>query len=178
MKPPPDQVAATVEVPEKRSSTAITLVPDVPGLPCVADHEIIVCVTSCGWKDPPLIPQSVRGALAFDTSARTGLAAPWSCSTASWAAGVLTQLACMAAHEGTATGLGSALGEGEGLGVGVSSGLGLGLAAGDGLVRLAAALEAGASGPLAGQPPDPPGRGQPGRGGNNPVPPGPSHKTG
>jgi len=124
----------------------------VPGLPCVADHEIIVCVTSCGWKDPPLIPQSVRGALAFDTSARTGLAAPWSCSTASWAAGVLTQLACMAAHEGTATGLGSALGEGEGLGVGVSSGLGLVLAAGDGLVRLAAALEAGASGPLAVQP--------------------------
>src|SRR5947209_18924159 len=151
MKPPPDQVAATVEVPEKSASTAITLVPDVPGLPCVADHEIIVCVTSCGWKDPPLIPQSVRGALALDTSARTGLAAPWSCSTASWAAGVLTQLACMAAHEGTATGLGSALGEGDGLGVGVSSGLGLGLGAGDGLVRLAAALEAGASGPLAGQ---------------------------
>lgn len=78
MKPPPDQLAATVLVPVKRSSTAMTLVPAVPGLPCVADHEIIVWVTSWGEKLPPLIPHRVRGALALVTSARTGLGAPWS----------------------------------------------------------------------------------------------------
>src|SRR5690242_1086349 len=133
MKPPPDQVAATVEVPLKRSRTAMTLVPELPGLPWVADHEIIVWVASWGWNEPPLMPQMVCGAFGSATSASTGLAAPWSCSTASWAAGLPTQLAWRAAHAGTATGVGSALGDGEGLGVGLSSGLGLELAWGDGL---------------------------------------------
>src|SRR5712664_4474232 len=147
MKPPPDQVAATVEVPVKRSSTATTLVPALLGLPWVADHEIIVWVTSCGWNDPPLIPQSVRGTLALETSARTGLAAPWSSSTASCGAGVLTQLACRAAQAGTTTGLGSGLGEGIGLGLGLSCGLATGLVVGVGVERLAPGLGWGDSGP-------------------------------
>ena len=46
MKPPPDQVAATVEMSLNRSRTAMTLVPAVPGLPWVAYHEIMVWVTS------------------------------------------------------------------------------------------------------------------------------------
>jgi hypothetical protein len=64
---------------------------------------------------------------------------------------VLTQLACRAAQAGTAIGLGSGLGEGEGLGLGLSAGLGLAVV-GDGVVRLAAGLGCGASGPLAVQP--------------------------
>src|SRR5260370_16505515 len=122
MKLPPDQVAATVDVPVKRSSTAITLVPGALGLPCVAYHEIIVCVTSSGWKAPPLIPHRVRGALALETSASTGLAVPWSWSTASCAAGPLTQLPCRAAQAGTTTGLGWTLGAPPALGVGPSPG--------------------------------------------------------
>src|SRR5207245_2145592 len=50
MKPPPDQVAATVEMSLNRSRTAMTLVPAVPGLHWVAYHEIRVWVTSCGWR--------------------------------------------------------------------------------------------------------------------------------
>ena len=48
MKLPPDQLAAMVEVPVNRSSTAITLVPPAVGEPCVACQEIIVWVTSWG----------------------------------------------------------------------------------------------------------------------------------
>ena len=151
MNPPPDHVAATVDVPLKRSSTAITLVPELPGLPCVANHEIIVCVTSWGEKDPPLMPQIVRGDLGLVTSASTGLGAPWSSRTASSATGLPPQLACRAAQAGTTTGLGWGLGEGDGLGLGVSVGVALGLAARLGLC-LAVGLFTGASGPLAVQP--------------------------
>src|SRR5690349_12847762 len=76
MNPPPGHVAAMVDVPLNRSSTASTLVPELPGLPWVAYHEIIVWVTSCGWKLPPLMPQMVFGAFALVTSARTRLGAP------------------------------------------------------------------------------------------------------
>src|SRR5712691_3040265 len=124
MKLPPDQVAAMVDVPVKRSSTAITLVPLAVGDPWLAYHEIIVWVTSCGWNAPPLIPHSVRGALGVETSASTGLGAPWSISIASCAAGWLGQLACSAAHDGTVTGRGCTVGIGLGLGVGLSAGLG------------------------------------------------------
>src|SRR5437899_12834829 len=117
MKPPPDQVAAIVEPPLNRSSAAIRLVPALLGLPWVAYQEIIDWVTSWGWNEPPLMPQSVRGAFALETSASTGLEPPWSWSTASWAAGVPTQLECRAAHAGTAIGLGSGIGVGVGLGL-------------------------------------------------------------
>ena len=149
MKPPPDQVAATVDVPVNRSSTAITLVPGASTPPWVAYQEIMVWVTRTGWKVPPLIPQSVRGAFASETSARTGLAAPWSWSTASCAVGALTQLPWRAAHAGTTTGLGSTVGDADALGVGIGLGVGGGLEGGVGVVRLAAGLEAGASGPFA-----------------------------
>ena len=79
----------------------------------------------------------------------TGVDEPWSCSTASCAAGALTQLPCRAAHAGTTTGLGSAVGEADGLGVGLELGAGVGLAVGAGVVRLAAGLDAGVSGPFA-----------------------------
>ncbi len=55
------------------------------------------------------------------------------------------QLACMAAQDGTATGLAAGLGAGEGLGVGVGGRLGEGMgdalttAEGDGLLRKAVA---------------------------------------
>jgi len=87
MKPPPDQLATTVLVPVNRSRTAMTLVPDALGLPWLAYQEIIVWVTSCGEKLPPLMPQIVFGVLASVTSARTGLGAPWSWMTASAATG-------------------------------------------------------------------------------------------
>ena len=141
MKPPPDHVAATVEVPVKRSRTAITLVPGASTLPLVAYQEIMVWVTSSGWKLPPLIPQSVRGAFASETSARTGVVAPWSCSTASCAVAALTQLAWSAAHAGTTTGLGSGVGEADALGVGLGLGDGVGVEVGAGVVRFAAGLE-------------------------------------
>src|SRR5437588_5695458 len=147
MKPPPDQVAAIVDTSPKRSRTAMTLVPGAPGLPCVAYQEIMVWVASSGWKLPPLMPQSVWGAVALETSARTGLGEPWRSTTASWAVGWLEQWECRAAHAGTETGLGAGLGDGEGLGVSV--GLGVGLGDGDGLCRIAEGLDAGASGPLA-----------------------------
>src|SRR5260370_12252730 len=150
MKPPPNQVAATVEVLVKRSSTAMTLVPAVPGLPWLAYHEIVVWGTSSGPKFPPLIPQRVRGVLALETSARTGVDEPWSWRTASWAAGVPTQLPCRAAQAGTTTGLGSTVGDGVGLGL--ASGLGVGLGVGDGVVFLACGVEGGASGPFGVQP--------------------------
>ncbi len=46
MNEPPDQVAATVELPVNTSRAATTLSPAAPGLPSVADHEIVVWVTS------------------------------------------------------------------------------------------------------------------------------------
>src|SRR5256885_15117380 len=94
----------------------MTLVPGAPGLPCVAYHEIMVWVTSSGWKLPPLMPQSVWGAVAVETSASTGLGEPCRSSTASCPAGWLEQWACRAAQAGAETGLGSGVGGGGGLG--------------------------------------------------------------
>jgi hypothetical protein len=61
------------------------------------------------------------------------------------------QLACMAAHAGTATGLGAGGGDGEGLGLGlgVGDGLGLGVGLGD---RRGDGLEWATAGPFAVQP--------------------------
>ena len=146
MKLPPDHVARTAEVPMNGLRNARMLVPALVGEPCDAYHDSVVWVASCGWNDPPLMLQRVRGLLALVTSARTGLAAPWSLITASCAAGVPAQLARSAAHAGTATGLGSTIGVGEGLGVGLSSGLGLGLGEGDDCEGVV--LAAGVSGPL------------------------------
>src|SRR5438105_13069395 len=87
MKPPPDHLAATVEVPVNKSSTAMRLVPAVLGLPWVADQEIMVWVASCGWKLPALMPQSVCGGLAVETSASTGVHEPWRSITASCGGG-------------------------------------------------------------------------------------------
>jgi len=75
--------------------------------------------------------------------------APWSCSTASCAVAALTQLAWSAAHAGTTTGLGSGVGEADALGVGLGLGDGVGVEVGAGVVRFAAGLEGGASGPFA-----------------------------
>ena len=58
------------------------------------------------------------------------------------------QVACSAAHAGTWTGLGSAVGEGEGLGLSSGLGLGLGLGLGDGETE-GVTPGRGASGPLA-----------------------------
>ena len=135
MKPPPVQVAATVEVPVNRSRTPTTLTPGAPGDPCVADHEIEVCVTSCGDQEPVIV-QMGRGLRASVTSARIGVVEPCITNSASWVAGAPVQLACRAAHAGTATGLGGAEGEGDGLGDGlgdgVGDGVGVGLAVGAG----------------------------------------------
>ena len=144
---PPDHVAATVDAPLKRSSTAMTLVPAPLGLPWVAYQEIIVWVTSCSWNEPPLIPHRVRGLLALDTSASTGLAAPCSLSTASCGAGEPAQLACRAAQDGTAMGLGGAIGEGDGLGLGLSTAVGVGLV--EGVGETVGWPAEGASGPFA-----------------------------
>ena len=128
----------------------MTLGPGRSGAPWVAYQEIIVWVTSWGWKEPPLRPQRVRGAFGSATSASTALVAPWSVTSASWAAGWPAQLAWRAAQEGTATGVGSIVGVGDGLGL--SSGLGRGLGLGDGEC-LATGLLEGARGPLAVQAP-------------------------
>jgi len=71
MKLPPDQLAATVEVPMNGLRTAIRLVPAAVGVPCVAYQDNVVCVASCGWNEPPLIPHKVRGLFALETSAST-----------------------------------------------------------------------------------------------------------
>src|SRR5262249_30283279 len=121
MNAPPDHEVATADVPVTRSSTPIRLVPGPDGEPCVADHEIMVWVTSCVAScQLPEIEQSVRGFLASVTSATTGLAPPWSFSSASALVGGLAQLACMAAQAGTTrgTGDGDGLGDGEGDGLG------------------------------------------------------------
>jgi hypothetical protein len=58
------------------------------------------------------------------------------------------QLACMAAHAGTATGLGAGDGDGEGVGEGLGEGLGVGLGVGlDGGVGVG--LEWATAGPFA-----------------------------
>jgi hypothetical protein len=126
MNPPPVQVTATVELPVNRSSTPTTLSPGALGDPCVADQEIEVCVTSCGDQEPVIV-QMGRGLRASVTSARIGVVEPCITSSASWVAGAPVQLACMAAHAGTATGLGGAEGEGDGLGEGLGDGLGVGV---------------------------------------------------
>src|SRR6202171_1888085 len=138
MNPPPDHVATTEDVPVNRSRTATRLLPGVPSMPCVADHEIIVWVTSCGVA-VPVIVQIARGLRASVTSARTGVVEPCMTRRASCVAGVPGQVARMAAQAGTATGVGRGVGEGlgEGLGVGLSSGVGVGLGEGEfeGLAR-------------------------------------------
>src|SRR5215470_15370276 len=92
------------------------------------------------------MPHTVFGFFASVTSARIGLAAPWSWRTASAAAGWPTQVACRAAHAGTSTGLGWLVGLGlacwVGLGVGLGEGLGVGLG------FLLGELTGGARGPL------------------------------
>jgi hypothetical protein len=147
MKPPPVQLATTVEVPVKRSRTATRLSPGVPGDPRVADHEIAVWVTSWGADDEPLSVQMGRGFLASVTSARIGLVEPCITSNASCVDGVPGQLAWIAAQAGTTIGLGSGIGEGDGLGVGLGEGLGEGLAECSG-----EALERATTGPFAAQP--------------------------
>ena len=80
--------------------------------------------------------QMGRGLRASVTSARIGVVEPCITNSASWVAGAPVQLACRAAHAGTATGLGGAEGEGDGLGDGlgdgVGDGVGVGLAVGAG----------------------------------------------
>jgi hypothetical protein len=61
------------------------------------------------------------------------------------------QLACMAAHAGTATGLGAGDGDGEGLGEGLGDGLGVAVGVGLGDV-LDEGLEWATAGPFAVQP--------------------------
>ena len=107
-------------------------------------------MTSCGWKEPPLIPQSVRGLFALETSASTGWAAPCSLITASWGAGWPAQVARIAAQAGTARGVGPELGDGLGLGLAIGLGLGDGLGVGEAAVGVR--LAAGASGPFGVQP--------------------------
>jgi hypothetical protein len=139
MKPPPVQPATTLATPVKRSSATMTLLPAESALPRLADQETMVWVTSWGL-DEPVNEQILRGLRGSDTSARIGLDDPCITSSASWVAGPPVQLACMAAHEGTpsgvADGLGEGLGLGDGLGEGEGEGLGLGL--GDGLAWVTA----------------------------------------
>jgi hypothetical protein len=132
MKPPPCQLAATDAVPVKRSRTTITLAPSVPGLPCVAHQDTMVCVTSCGCHEPVSV-QIVLGFRASVTSATIGLFAPCIKSTASAAEGCAEQVARIAAQAGTSVGLGigESVGEGDGLGVGLAEAVGLGLDEGE-----------------------------------------------
>src|SRR5713226_6834479 len=126
MKPPPCQPVAIDDVPVKRSRTTITLAPGVLGLPCVADHDTLVWVTSWGCHEPVSV-QIVRGFRASVTSATIGFVAPCMTSTASAAAGDAEQVARIAAQAGTSVGLGigEAVGVGDGLGVGLAEGVGL-----------------------------------------------------
>lgn len=148
MNPPPDQVATTAEVPVNRSRTPTRLFPGVPGMPCVADQEIVVWVTSCGVAGPVIV-QIARGFRASVTSARTGVAEPCMTSSASWVAGCPGQLARMAAQAGTATGLGTGVGDGLGVGVGLGLGSGVGVGLGEGEFD---GLERATTGPFAVQP--------------------------
>src|SRR6476646_1652326 len=107
------------------------LSPRLPGPPGVADHEIDVCVTSCG-DQVPVIVQMVFGLRASETSARTGDVEPCMISSASWVAGAPGQLACKAAQAGTVMGLGDGADDGEGLGLGLGEGLGDGVGLGEG----------------------------------------------
>jgi len=79
MRPPPVHCALTVDVPEKRLSVAMTLAPAVPEDPMVADHEIIVCVTSWDCHAPARV-QRVWGLTGSLTSASTVALEP--CMTA------------------------------------------------------------------------------------------------
>jgi hypothetical protein len=114
----------------------------------VADHEIEVCVTSCGVP-APVIVQIGRGLRASLTSASTVPGEPCITRRASCVAGPLVQLACMAAHAGTATGLAGAGGDGLGLSAGDGDGLGLGLGLGEGRDE---GLEWATAGPFAEHP--------------------------
>jgi hypothetical protein len=91
-------------------------------------------VTSCGDQEPVIV-QMGRGFRASVTSARIGVVEPCITNSASWVPGAPVQLACKAAHAGTATGLGGAgaVGDGLGDGLGVGVGVGLGVGLGDGV---------------------------------------------
>src|SRR5258708_38339460 len=72
MNAPPDHVAATVVLPVNRSRNPITLSPAADGPPSVADHEIVVWVTSSRCcVHGPVIVQIGLGFRAAATSART-----------------------------------------------------------------------------------------------------------
>src|SRR5258708_9895031 len=72
MNAPPDHVAATVVLPVNRSRNPITLSPAADGPPSVADHEIVVLVTSSSCcVHGPVIVQIGLGFRASVTSART-----------------------------------------------------------------------------------------------------------
>src|SRR5258706_16479436 len=86
MNPPPDHLAATVELPVNRSRAATTLSPAAPGLPSVADHEIVVWVTSSAVHEPVIV-QIGRGLRTSVMSARTVAGEPCMTSKASWVAG-------------------------------------------------------------------------------------------
>src|SRR5712692_562116 len=98
-------------------------------------------VTSCGVHEPVMV-QMVRGCTGSVTSASTGWVDPCTVMRASCAAAAPGQLACIAAHEGTATGLADGLGVGLSVGVGLSDGLAEAvlLVEGDGLLCAAVPL--------------------------------------
>jgi hypothetical protein len=124
----------------------MTLSPEVPGVPRVADHEITVWVTIWGVQEP-LIVHIVRGFRGSETSARIGLAEPFITRRASCVAGAPVQAARMAAQAGTVASLGCGLADGLGDGVGDGVGVGLGEALDDGLVA-AEGLEWATTGPF------------------------------
>jgi hypothetical protein len=66
----------------KRSRNPITLSPAVLGVPSVADHEIVVWVTSCGVHGPVIV-QMGFGFRASVTSASTVAGDPCITSNAS-----------------------------------------------------------------------------------------------
>src|SRR5712692_7279603 len=98
---PPCQVAISAVVPENRSRVTSALGPAEPGV-CVADHEIMRWVTSCGIQ-LPVIVQIVCGWVASVTSASTLVDVPDITSTASCAAGEPVHDADIAAHDGIET---------------------------------------------------------------------------
>jgi hypothetical protein len=118
----------------------MTLGPAVPGACWLADQEISLAVTSCGCHNPASV-QIARGCAGSVTSATILVVERCMTSTASRALGAPEQVACIAAHVGTATGLGGGLGDSDGLGdgEGLGEGVGVGVASSEGVgVGLAA----------------------------------------
>src|SRR5665213_2765281 len=99
------------------SRVAITLCSGLPAACRLAVHEIWLSDTSCG-SHPPLSLQIVLGCTGSVTSARTLIVDRWTMSTASRAVGTPVQVACIAAHVGTGSGLATGIGEGLGVGEG------------------------------------------------------------